>query len=247
MAPEIRARSFNRANDRPSQVTNLLSPKEQDALREISTVIEYRRCGHPIFSEREDAHFAYAIDQGVVQIVRHAENGRRQILAFMTPGDLFGLPDDGAYANTAETVSAVRLYRFPWQKLIQRMMEEPQLQLNLLVRIAYDLHQAQGQIMILGSKIQLSDWLLCCSTSCAIPNSTTSATATCTCQSTASILQTISGLRARRRGVQSQNLNATGWCDASTSRRSRSWTLPVCAPCNRLGEVAYVPLPSPVH
>jgi CRP-like cAMP-binding protein len=152
MAPEIRARSFNRAGDRPSRIKNLLSPKEQDALREISTVVEYRRCGHPIFSEREDAHFAYAIDQGVVRIVRHAENGRRQILAFMTPGDLFGLPDDGAYANTAETVSAVRLYRFPWRRLGQRMMEEPQLQLNLLVRVAYDLHQAQRQIMILGQQ-----------------------------------------------------------------------------------------------
>ena len=151
-APEIRARTFDRANDRPSQIENLLSPKEQDRLREIATVLEYRRGGLTIFSEGEDAHFVYAIDEGVVRISRHAENGQHQILAFMVPGDLFGLPDGGAYVNTAETVSAVRLYRFPWQQLVRMMLEEPQLQLNLLVRVAYDLRQAQRQIMILGQQ-----------------------------------------------------------------------------------------------
>lgn len=151
-APEIRARTFDRVTDRPSQIENLLSPKEQDRLREIATVLEYRRGGLTIFSEGEDAHFVYAIDEGVVRISRHAENGQRQILAFMVPGDLFGLPDGGSYANTAETVSSVRLYRFPWQQLVRMMMEEPQLQLNLLVRVAYDLRQAQRQIMILGQQ-----------------------------------------------------------------------------------------------
>ena len=148
-APEIRARIFDRVTDRPSQIENLLSPKEQDRLREIATVLEYRRGGLTIFSEGEDAHFVYAIDEGVVRVSRHAENGQRQILAFMVPGDLFGIPDAGIYANTAETVSAVRLYRFPWQQLFRIMMEEPQLQLNLLVRVAYDLRQAQRQIIIL--------------------------------------------------------------------------------------------------
>ena len=151
-APEIRARSFDRVTDRPSQIENLLSQKEQDRLREIATVLEYRRGGLTIFSEGEDAHFVYAIDEGVVRISRHAENGQRQILAFMVPGDLFGLPDGGVHVNTVETVSAVRLYRFPWQQLVRMMMEEPQLQLNLLVRVAYDLRQAQRQIMILGQQ-----------------------------------------------------------------------------------------------
>jgi len=151
-APEIRARSFDRVVDRPSQIENLLSQKEQNRLREIATVLEYSRGGLTIFSEGEDAHFVYAVDEGVVRISRHAENGQRQILAFMVPGDLFGIPDSGVYVNTVETVSAARLYRFPWQQLVRIMMEEPRLQLNLLVRVAYDLRQAQRQIMILGQQ-----------------------------------------------------------------------------------------------
>jgi CRP/FNR family transcriptional regulator, anaerobic regulatory protein len=148
-APEIRARGFERVTD-PSRIKNLLSPKEQDALEEISTTVVYPRSGARIYSEGDDARSAYAIGQGVVRIVRDAENGQRQILAFLTPGDLFGLPSDGSYADTAETVSAVRLHRFPWQKLVERMMQDSELQRKLLVRVVYDLHQAQRWITILG-------------------------------------------------------------------------------------------------
>jgi len=151
-APEIRARPFDKISDRPSGIENLLSPKEQEELRAIATVLDYRRGGITIFSEGEDAHFVYAIDEGVVRVSRHAENGQRQILAFMVPGDLFGLPHDGIYVNTVEAVCPARIYRFPWQRLREIMVREPQLQLNMLIRVAYDLRQAQRQIMILGQK-----------------------------------------------------------------------------------------------
>jgi CRP-like cAMP-binding protein len=149
-APEIRARPFDRVSDRPSRIENLLSPTEQQELRAIARVLDYRRGGITIFSEGEDAHFVYAIDEGVVRISRHAENGHRQILAFMVPGDLFGLPDDGIYVNSAEAVCPARIYRFPWQRLREIMVREPQLQLTMLMKVAYDLRQAQRQIMILG-------------------------------------------------------------------------------------------------
>ena len=149
-APEIRARPFDRTNDRPSRIENLLSPKEQQELRAIATVLDYRRGGITIFSQGEDAHFVYAIDEGVVRISRLTANGQRQILAFMVPGDLFGIPDDGNYANSAEAACPARIYRFPWLRLREIMVREPQLQLNLLVKVAYDLRQAQRQIMILG-------------------------------------------------------------------------------------------------
>lgn len=146
-AAEIRALGFGGARNK-----NFLSPGEQDPWRELSTLVAYDHSGFEIFAEGEDAHFIYAIGEGAVRIVRYVDNGQRQILAFMMPGDLFGLPDNGTYANTAETISAVRLYRLPWHNLIQRMMDDPQLQLNLLVRVADDLHRAQRRIMMLGQQ-----------------------------------------------------------------------------------------------
>ena len=79
---QIHAWGFSGAADCPSRSQNLLSSRDDDALREISIVVEFRRSGLNVFSEGENANFLYAIDDGIVRIVRHAENGQRQILAF---------------------------------------------------------------------------------------------------------------------------------------------------------------------
>jgi CRP-like cAMP-binding protein len=68
----------------------------------------------------------------------------------MLPGDLFGLPEVGLHVNSAETVCPVTLYRVPWQRLHKMIMGEPEMQLSLLVRIAFDLRQAQRRIVMLG-------------------------------------------------------------------------------------------------
>jgi len=149
-APEIRARPFDRVTDHPSRIENVLSNREQQELRSIATVLDYGRGGAIIFTEGAEARFVYAIDEGIVRISRHASNGQRQILAFMVPGDLFGIPDDGIYVNTAEVICPARIYRFGWQRLSEVMTREPQLQQHLLMKVAHDLRQAQRQIMILG-------------------------------------------------------------------------------------------------
>jgi CRP-like cAMP-binding protein len=148
--PEIRARPFDRERDHPTQIENLLSRKQQTKLRAIATVLEYQRNNSTVFSEGEDAHFVYSVGTGVVRITRHSDSGRRQVLAFMFPGDLFGLPDGGMYVNTAETVCPSTLYRVPWQQLREMMLREPEMQINLLIRVAFDLRQAQRRIMLLG-------------------------------------------------------------------------------------------------
>lgn len=151
-APTIRARLIDRAGDEPLQSGNLLSRKEQDELVRIAMLVEFPKSGMTIFTMGSDAQFLYLIDEGVVRIARMAANGQRRILAFMVPGDLFGVPDCGIYANTTETVSPARLYKVPWSKLRQVMTREPQLQLNLLIKLAHDFRQAQRQMMMLGQQ-----------------------------------------------------------------------------------------------
>ena len=148
--PEIRARPFDRDTDPPTQIENLLPRRQQAQLQVIATVLDFQRGNTTIFSEGEDAHFVYSVAAGVVRISRHTESGRRQILALMLPGDLFGIPEAGLYVNSAETVCPATLYRVPWQRLHEIMMEEPQMQVSLLVRVAFDLRQAQRRIVMLG-------------------------------------------------------------------------------------------------
>ena len=148
--PEMRARPFDRKKDLPNQIENLLPRRQQARLQAIATVLDYQRANSTIFSEGEDAHFIYSVAAGVVRISRHTESGRRQILALMLPGDLFGIPEAGVYVNSAETVCAATLYRVPWQRLNEMMLEEPEMRLSLLVRVAFDLRQAQRRIVMLG-------------------------------------------------------------------------------------------------
>lgn len=150
--PEIRARPFDRESDPASKIENLLSRREQDAFRNVATVLEYRRGGSTVFAEGEDAHFVFSVAAGVVRISRHSDSGRRQVLALMLPGDLFGLPDAGIYVNSAEVACPSTLYRIPWLQLRDLMRREPTMQSSLLNRVAYDLREAQRRIMILGQQ-----------------------------------------------------------------------------------------------
>ena len=132
--PEMRARPFDRRTDSPSQIENLLPRRQQAQLQAIATVLDYQRANNTIFSEGEDAHFVYSVASGVVRISRHTENGRRQILALMLPGHLFGIPEAGLYANSAETVCPTTLYRVPWERLHEMMLEEPEMQVSSSAR-----------------------------------------------------------------------------------------------------------------
>lgn len=150
--PEIRARLIDRTRDLPSQIENLLSRKEQVEFRKIATVLDYGRAGATVFAEGEDAHFVYSVAAGVVRISRHSDGGRRQVLALMLPGDLFGLPDAGIYVNSAEVTCPSTLYRIPWAELRKLLAREPAMQLNLLNKVAFDLREAQRRIMVLGQQ-----------------------------------------------------------------------------------------------
>ncbi len=150
--PELRARAFCANIDDRSQIHNLLTPAEQAELAQIATVLEFGAAGTTIYSEEEDAHFLYAISKGLVRLTRHEENGDRQVLAFMWPGDLFGLAERGRYVNSAETVTAATVYRFPLQRLRRLLLREPQLQLHVLLKAAHALRAAQRQIIVLGQQ-----------------------------------------------------------------------------------------------
>ncbi len=151
-SPKIRGRLIEKADERALPIGNLLTSHEQEELRRIAKLVEYPRAGMTIFSAATDAEFVYVVDEGMVRISRHAESGQRHILAFMGPGDLFGVPDAGIYANTSETVCATKVYRFRWRSLRDIMAKEPELQLSFLAKLAFDFRQAQRQMVILGQQ-----------------------------------------------------------------------------------------------
>jgi CRP-like cAMP-binding protein len=148
--PEIRARRFDRA--RP-QFANLLTPEQQVRLQEIATLVEFRQGSEAIFAEGQSASYMYMVASGMVRISRRAASGRQQVIAFMLPGDIFGqLPEEGLYVNSATAMGETRLYRVNLSQLEDLLRHEPQLQSSFLVRMAFDLRQAQKHILVLGQQ-----------------------------------------------------------------------------------------------
>jgi CRP-like cAMP-binding protein len=150
--PEIRTRATFAAGEEGASIRNLLSRDEQRQLHSIATMIDFPRSGISLYSQAEEARSIYFVDYGIIRISRCGENGQRQILEFKGAGDLLGLPDGGRYANSAETACASRVFRCPWQQIRQMMLAAPQLQLNLLTKVADQVRQAQRRIMMLGQQ-----------------------------------------------------------------------------------------------
>ena len=128
---------------------NLLAGDQQDRLRNLATLLQYRR-GQTIYSQGEETRYVHFISSGIVRVFRSGARGKRQIISFRAPGDLCGLPETGLYVNSAEAVSAARIYRLSWPLFHQLMLTTPHLQQILLRKVTADFHQAQSHIMILG-------------------------------------------------------------------------------------------------
>ncbi|MDR3435232.1 cyclic nucleotide-binding domain-containing protein [Telmatospirillum sp.] len=105
-----------------------------------------------IFREGDPAQHLYTITAGAVKLYKLLSDGRRQITAFLYPGDFFGLSINDSYAYTAESLTTVVVCRFPRRKLEALFDEMPMLEKKLLGATTQELAAAQEQMLLLGRK-----------------------------------------------------------------------------------------------
>lgn len=105
-----------------------------------------------IFREGDAIEHIYSVSSGAVKLYKLLSDGRRQVIGFLFPGDLFGLGLDGQYAYTAETVTTTQLCRFIYRKLEGVLDETPRLERRLFAMTLRTLAAAQEQMLLLGRK-----------------------------------------------------------------------------------------------
>jgi CRP/FNR family transcriptional regulator len=108
--------------------------------------------GVTLFQEGEPAGYFYTLTGGSVKLYKLLPDGRRQIIAFVMPGEFFGLANTGTYVYSAESLSPVMVCRFPRRKLEALFAELPRLERKLLEALTVELATAQEQILLLGRK-----------------------------------------------------------------------------------------------
>jgi CRP/FNR family transcriptional regulator len=108
--------------------------------------------GTTIFREGDPSQYLFTVTAGSVKLYKLLSDGRRQITAFLFPGDFFGLSVGGNYAYTAEALSPVMVCKFPHRKLDAMFDELPMLEKKVLGATTQELVAAHEQMLLLGRK-----------------------------------------------------------------------------------------------
>jgi CRP-like cAMP-binding protein len=146
----LRAVRGSKRNDESGTPHFPLTAADKADLSRLAQVIEYKTAGSTIFMQGDAAIYSYLLADGLVRVSHTLANGERQVVAFHWPGDLFGLASDGRFINSAETIEAARVYRFPVHKLEDFLLKNPRIQDGFLVKATHDLRATQRQLVVLG-------------------------------------------------------------------------------------------------
>ena len=105
-----------------------------------------------IYAEGEPAGHVYKVVSGVVRISKLLSDGRRQISAFHTPGDMFGFEPDELHHVSAEAVVPVKVIAYKWQSLLAAGCRSASLVRDLLNLTMVGLRDTQEHLLLLGRK-----------------------------------------------------------------------------------------------
>jgi CRP/FNR family nitrogen fixation transcriptional regulator len=105
-----------------------------------------------IFGEDEPADYVYRVISGAVRTMRFSSDGRRQILGFHLPGEVFGLELGKAHTLSAEAVGAGDVVMVRRSLLDRAAGENPMAAHILLTLLAASLERAREHAMMLGRK-----------------------------------------------------------------------------------------------
>ncbi len=111
----------------------------------------YRK-GQTIVCEGETAERLFRVLRGVVRAYKMLPDGRRQIVGFIFPGEVFGFSPDDAYGYSVDAVTDATLHAYG-SAMLERFAHERPALAHCLREVAYrELRAAQSHIVLLGRK-----------------------------------------------------------------------------------------------
>lgn len=102
-----------------------------------------------VFREDTPLEWIFLASDGVLKAFRELPSGKRRVAAFLFPGDLFGLAEDGRYVNTVQSVTPAIVYRIPTDALTEMLRRDPELQFQFLTKVTHALRQGQRHAIVL--------------------------------------------------------------------------------------------------
>src|SRR6185295_10639586 len=88
-----------------------------------------------IYPEGDPLSDIFIVGEGLVKSFRDLASGRRRIVTFLFPRDLFGLAENGRYVNTTRTITESLIYRIPYETLSAALQRDAELQFRFLCKV----------------------------------------------------------------------------------------------------------------
>ena len=106
--------------------------------------------GQSVYSEGDSTDQVFELVSGTVRIAKLTPGGRRHILDFIVPGEVFGLIEHAEHTTDAECVGDVVVVSYSRGQLDKLAASDPVVRRRLLQAVSDSLLTAQQQQMILG-------------------------------------------------------------------------------------------------
>ena len=103
-----------------------------------------------IYGDDEPAEYLYKVVSGAVRICKLLDDGRRQITAFLLPGEIFGLEVGNVHRFTAEAVVDSSIVVVKRSTVVALAARDGDLARQLWAHTARDLQQMQDHMLLLG-------------------------------------------------------------------------------------------------
>jgi CRP/FNR family nitrogen fixation transcriptional regulator len=136
---------------RPPLLSRSLPPPAGglDLLEHIATVLVVRR-EQEIYCQDSPADHYYRVMSGSVRTVKLLADGRRQVSAFLLPGDLFGFEALATHDFAAEALQDSLVARYPRRAVEALAQRSVQLSQLLCALATARLRQAHDRMLLLG-------------------------------------------------------------------------------------------------
>ena len=155
----------------PLQECDALRPLEDAQARYINSIKKGEMLvsrGDSLLMEEENGTHLFTILEGVFIRFRSLEDGRRQIVNFMFPGDLIGLQAafDNPANHSVEALTSARVCRFDRADFVRLIQESPRLGYDVTWLAAKEETALENHIVSLGQRsarervIFLAIWLI---------------------------------------------------------------------------------------
>lgn len=115
---------------------------------------KYRR-GAEIFGEAEPIEYLYQIKSGAVRSYKLLADGRRQIMAFHLPGDIFGVANGAVHRFAAEAIVETTVRLTDRQNVIDEERGRATAMSNVLRLVTSNLQHAETHMLLLGRKTSI--------------------------------------------------------------------------------------------